>query len=184
LSQAYCFTNANINARPSGEGRTIQQFDRIKNGRKAILLSALTLNSVVNRGLVVVPVLPIVPGSARAAGSGITAHTIIVTMIAFVFDAFVYFFPMNADFTGRLNAKTHLIPFYSENRHINVIAYDYRFANSSGQDQHCCLLPLSLLFLSSLPEGINRAIFRFVFLSLFDAGFVERKYGYLFIVAA
>jgi hypothetical protein len=135
----------------------------------------------------VVTVLPVVPGSARAASSGITGitvHTIIVTVIAFVFNAFVYFFTMNADFTGRLNAKTHLIPFYSENRHINVIAYDYRFANSSGQDQHCCLLPLSLLFLSSLPEGINRAIFRFVFLSLFDAGFAERKCGYLFIVAA
>jgi len=80
-------------------------------------------------------------------------------VFSFVFDSLVYFFPMDADFTGCLYADTHLIPFDTENRYINVIANDYRFTNSSGQDQHCCLLPLSLLFLSSMPERITGAIF-------------------------
>jgi hypothetical protein len=75
-----------------------------------------------------------------------------VTVRRLVLDSLVDFFAVHADFAWRFDADSNLITLNTQDRNINVIADDYSFSNSPGQNQHSCLLPLSLLLFSSMRE--------------------------------
>jgi len=70
----------------------------------------------------------------RARGSGLFLDTI------------VDLFTMNANFIRRLDTQANLVPFDTEYRHIHIVTDDYRFTNSSGQDQHYCPLSFPCYF--------------------------------------
>jgi len=65
-------------------------------------------------------------------------------------DTIVDLFTVNAHFMRRLDTQANLVPFDTEYRHIHIVTDDYRFTNSSGQDQHYCPLSFPCYFLSSL----------------------------------
>jgi hypothetical protein len=55
---------------------------------------------------------------------------------------------VHAHFTWCFDAYTHLIALNTQYRHVNVVSNDYGFADSSGQDQHCCLPPILFIIIS------------------------------------
>ena len=49
-------------------------------------------------------------------------------------------FAVHRYFSGSVDTKADLIAFNTEDRHGDIVAYDDRFPNPSGQDQHSKLL--------------------------------------------
>jgi hypothetical protein len=58
----------------------------------------------------------------------------------FALDPLEDLFAVHRYFSGSVDTKADLIAFNTEDRHGDIVAYDDRFPNPSGQDQHSKLL--------------------------------------------